>query len=348
VASKPSFNDAIIDIPGIRVGHWTNKRAATGCTVVLAPPEGAVGGVDVRGGAPGTRETELLRPGTIAERAHAVLLTGGSAFGLDAAAGVMRYLEEQGVGFKFADAYIPLVVGAVIFDLGVGSSAVRPEAEAGYHAAREAGSRKSAGLRLSKGQGSVGVGTGCTVAKTGGRERMLKGGVGTACERGPGELLVGAIAAVNCGGEVIDAETGQLIAGPRGDKPGTFLDSLEMMRAERGADPSFGENTTLAVVATNAVLSKAQANRLASVAQDGIARAVRPAHTLSDGDTIFALATCEVEADTRALLAIEALASRAVERAIVRAVISATTIAGVPSVGEWTAGRPRVSSKGDA
>jgi L-aminopeptidase/D-esterase-like protein len=322
--------DAITDVPGIRVGHWTNKRAATGCTVVIAPfPFGAVGGVDVRGGAPGTRETDLMRPGTVAERANAVLLTGGSAFGLDAAAGVMRYLEERGAGFKFGDAHIPLVAGAVIFDLGIGSSKTRPDAEAGYKAARAA---KAGTIE----QGSVGVGTGCTVAKSGGRERMLKGGVGTACEGGPGGLLVGAIVAVNCGGEVIDSTRGRVISGPRADKPGKYLDTIKLMRAERGNEPSTGENTTIAVVATNAVLTKAQANRLATVAQDGIARAVRPAHTLSDGDTVFALATEEVEADRRGLFALEALAPLALERAIVRAVEHATGLAGVPSVSEWT------------
>ncbi len=326
-SSARSGNDAITDILGIRVGHWTNKRAATGCTVVLAPPEGAVGGVDVRGGAPGTRETDLMRPGTIAERANAVLLTGGSAFGLDAAAGVMRFLEEQGVGFHFGDAYIPLVAGAVVFDLGIGSSRTRPDAEAGYKAARSAKAGAVA-------QGSVGVGTGCTVAKAGGRERMLKGGVGTACEQGPGGLVVGAIVAVNCGGEVLD-ERGRVVAGPRANKPGRFLNTLELMRAEQGVEPKVGENTTVAVVATNAVLTKAQANRLATVAQDGIARTVRPAHTLSDGDTEFALATCDVEADRRGLFAIEALAPRAAERAIVRAVLAATSLGGVPSVSEW-------------
>lgn len=322
--------DAITDIPGIRVGHWTNRRAATGCTVVLVPPEGAVGGVDVRGGAPGTIETDLLRPGTYAERANAVLLTGGSAFGLDAAAGVMRYLEEQGVGFKFGKSYIPLVAGAVVFDLGIGSDKVRPDADAGYRGARAA---KKGMVE----QGSVGVGTGCTVAKAGGAARSLKGGVGTACERGPGGVLVGAIVAVNCGGEVLDTEHGRVIAGPRGDAPGSFLDTLDLMRAERGEAPSFGENTTIAVVATNAVLTKPEANRLATVAQDGIARAVRPAHTLSDGDTIFALATCEVELDGRAHFALEALAPRAVERAIVRAIVCGTGLAGVPSAMEWSA-----------
>jgi len=324
--------DSITDIAGIRVGHWTDLHAATGCTVVLAPPEGAVGGVDVRGGAPGSRETELLRPGTIASGPNAVLLTGGSAFGLDAASGVMRYLEEQGAGMKFGKSYIPLVAGAVVFDLSLGSEKARPDAEAGYRAAVDAKGGMVA-------QGSVGVGTGCTVAKAGGPERALKGGVGTACERGPGGLLVGAIVAVNAGGEVTDTEHGCVVAGPRGDTPGTFLDTLTLMRQERSDAPGPGENTTLAVVATNARLTKEQANRLASAAHDGFARAIRPAHTLTDGDTIFALATGAVEIDSwRAGHVLEALAARAVERAIVRAVIMATGLAGVPSAQEWAAG----------
>ena len=323
-------HDQITDVRGIRVGHWTNKRAATGCTVVLAPPEGAVGGVDVRGGAPGTIDTDMLRPGTIAERAHAILLTGGSAFGLAAAAGVMRYLEEQGVGFHFGNAYIPLVAGAVVFDLNVGSAKVRPDAEAGYRAAKSAKGGAVA-------QGSVGVGAGCTVAKAAGPERGLKGGVGTASERGPGGLLVGALVAVNAGGEIVDSARGRVIAGPRGDKPGTFIDTIEALRA--GAPgPRPGENTTLAVVATNALLSKERANRLAAVSHDGFARAIRPVHTLGDGDTVFALATGEVAlASPQQLVPLEALAARAVERAIVRAVLMATGLGGVPSAQDWSA-----------
>ena len=321
--------DAITDVPGIRVGHWTNQRAATGCTVVLCPPDGAVGGVDVRGGAPGTRETDVLRPGMLAERAHAVLLTGGSAFGLDAASGVMRYLEEQGVGFHFGKSYVPLVPAAVVFDLGVGSSTVRPTAESGYRAARAA---KGGMVR----QGNVGTGTGCTVARAGGMKRCLKGGLGSACERGPGGLLAGAIVAVNAGGEIIDPHHGRVIAAPRADEPGAFLDTLELMRTAASEGPEPGENTTIAVVATNARLTKEQTNRLASVCHDGFARAIRPAHTMSDGDTVFALATGEVAVESsRWYYALEALAARAVERAIVRGVLCATGLAGVPSAQEW-------------
>lgn len=319
--------DSITDIPGIRVGHWTNRRAATGCTVILCPPEGAVGGVDVRGGAPGTRETELLRPGTMAERANAILLTGGSAFGLDAASGVMHFLEEQGIGFRFGDACIPLVAGAVVFDLNIGSAKIRPGAEDGYRAARAAKGGMVA-------QGTVGAGTGCTVAKAAGLERALKGGLGTACERGQDGLLVGAIVAVNAGGEILDAQRGRVIAGPRADTPGAFLDTIELLRSRSNAARP-GENTTNACVATNARLTKEQTNRLATASHDGIARAVRPAHTISDGDTVFALSTGEVEIDMWRTHTVEALAARAVERAIARAVLMATGLAGVPSAQEW-------------
>jgi L-aminopeptidase/D-esterase-like protein len=323
-------HDQITDVPGIRVGHWTDLDAATGCTVVLAPQAGAVAGVDVRGGAPGTIDTDMLRTGTIAERAQAILLTGGSAFGLAAAAGVMRYLEEQGIGFHFGNAYIPLVSGAVVFDLNIGDSKGRPNAESGYLAAQSA-----AGGPVE--QGNIGVGTGCTVAKAAGVERCLKGGVGTASERGPNGIIVGAIAAVNCGGEVIDAMHGTVVAGPRADTPGAFLDTIEELRAGHGGAPT-SENTTNAVVATNATLTKEGANRLAAVSHDGFARAIRPVHTIGDGDTIFALATGEIAlAHPRETIAIEALAARAVERAIVRAVLMATGLHGVPSAQEWAA-----------
>ncbi|MDP3768544.1 MAG: P1 family peptidase [Dehalococcoidia bacterium] len=319
--------DAITDVRGIRAGHWTNRRAATGCTVVLCPEDGAVAGVDVRGGAPGTRETDMLRPQALAAHVHAVVLTGGSAYGLDAAAGVMRYLEERGIGFRFGGASIPLVPAAVVFDLGIGSAQVRPTPESGYRAARTA---KGGAVP----QGSVGAGTGCTVAKAGGTQRCLKGGLGTACER-QDELLVGALAAVNAGGEIIDPQRALVVAGPRADDAGAFLDTMELIRGRKAPSPVPGENTTLAVVATNARLDKAQANRLASVAHDGFARAIRPAHTLSDGDTVFALATGEIDIEDDRRYALEAMVVRAVERAIIRGVLCATGLAGVPSAQEW-------------
>ena len=319
--------DAITDVPGIKVGHWTNRRAATGCTVVLCPPDGAVGGFDSRGGAPGTRETDLLRPGHLVDKVHGILLSGGSAFGLDAAGGVTRFLEERGVGIEFGGQRIPLVPTAILFDLGIGRSDRRPDADAGYRAAKAAKGGAVA-------QGSVGAGTGATVAKAGGTERRLKGGLGTSCEQGFDGLLAGAIAAVNSVGDIIDPDSGSIIAGPRADKAGAFLNGWELVRD--GIELSTS-NTTLAVVATNAALTKEQANRLASVAQDGFARTIRPAHGLYDGDTLFVLATGEREVDETGYLALEAIAVRAVERAIMRGVLCATGLAGVPSAQEWAA-----------
>ena len=319
---RGTWYDAITDVPGIKVGHWTDRRAVTGCTVVLCE-RGAVGGVDVRGGAPGTIETDLLRPGTLVNEVHAVLLAGGSAFGLEAAAGVTRWCEERGIGLAFGGARIPIVPGAIIFDLGIGRSDVRPGIAAGYAAASAAKPGKIA-------QGSVGAGTGATVAKALGIENSLKGGIGTASERA-GEFIVGAIVAVNAVGEVLDG--GTVIAGPR--RPdGSFADSVRLI-AERSTAPA-PENTTIAVVATNARLTKEQACRLAALAHNGLARAIRPVHTLGDGDTIFTLATGDIELQTnRGVQALEALAPLAVERAIVKAVRAAKPLAGVPSVSDW-------------
>ena len=317
--------DAISAIPGLRVGHWTNRRAATGCTVVLCEG-GAVAAVDVRGGAPGTRETDLLRPGSLVERIHAVLLSGGSAFGLDAAAGVMRYLEEQGVGFPTPGGLVPIVVGAVLYDLSIGRSDVRPDAAAGYAACRAA-----KGGRVS--QGSVGAGSGATVGKALGMERAVKGGIGTASERTAGDITVGALVAVNCLGEVVDPDSSRIVAGPR-DEKGGFLSTLDILRGRPPSGRSGGfTNSTIGVVATNARLSREQAYRLAVMAHDGLARTVRPAHTPVDGDVFFSLATGATEAPVD-LITLGALGARAVERAIVRAVTEARGLAGVPSLAE--------------
>ena len=317
--------DAITSIPGLRVGHWTDRRAATGCTVVLCEG-GAVAAVDVRGGAPGTRETDLLRPGNLVERIHAVILSGGSAFGLDAAAGVMRYLEEQGVGFPTPGGLVPIVVGAVLYDLSIGRPDVRPDAAAGYAACRAA-----KGGRVS--QGSVGAGSGATVGKALGMERAVKGGIGTASERVAGEITIGALVAVNCLGEIVDPDSGRILAGPR-DEEGGFLSTLDILRGRPATALSGGfTNSTIGVVATNARLSREQAYRLAVMAHDGLSRTVRPAHTPVDGDAFFSLATGATEAPVD-LIALGALAARAVERAIVRAVREARGLAGVPSLAE--------------
>ena len=318
--------DAITAIPGLRVGHWTDRRAATGCTVILCEA-GAVAAVDVRGGAPGTRETDLLRPGNLVERVQAVFLSGGSAFGLDAAAGVMRYLEEQGVGYPTPGGLVPIVVGAVLYDLSIGRSDVRPDAAAGYAACRAA-----KGGRIS--QGSVGAGSGATVGKALGMERAVKGGIGTASERAAGDIIVGALVAVNCFGEVVDPDSGGILAGPR-DEKGGFRSTLDILRRRPASALAAGfTNSTIGVVATNARLNREQAYRLAVMAHDGLSRAVRPAHTLVDGDVFFSLATGATEA-TADLIALGALTARAVERAIVRAVTEARGLAGVPSLAEW-------------
>ncbi len=315
--------DAISAIPGLRVGHWTNRRAATGCTVVLCEG-GAVAAVDVRGGAPGTRETDLLRPGNLVERIHAVLLSGGSAFGLDAAAGVMRYLEEQGVGFPTPGGLVPIVVGAVLYDLSIGRSDVRPDAAAGYAACRAA-----KGGRVS--QGSVGAGSGATVGKALGMERAVKGGIGTASERA-GDVIVGALVAVNCFGEVVDPDSGRILAGPR-DEKGGFLSTLDILRRRSSGVAGGFTNSTIGVVATNARLNREQAYRLAVTAHDGLSRAVRPAHTPVDGDVFFSLATGATEGPVDPIT-LGALTARAVERAIVRAMTEARGLAGVPSLAE--------------
>lgn len=341
----PAPRDAITDVRGIRVGHWSDRRGATGCTVVLCPPD-CVGGVDVRGAAPGTRETDLLRPGTLVEEVHAVLLTGGSAYGLEAATGVMRYLTERAIGFKMRDLIVPIVPAAVIFDLALGRPR-HPDAEAGYRAASRASGGAVAG-------GTVGAGTGATVAKMAGHRRALKGGIGTASETLQTGVIVGAIAVVNAVGSVRDPETAEVIAAPRADRSG-FLDTTAIYRtgrpwvepdAEQAAGGSVagegpGEHTTLAVVATNAKLTKTEANRLATVAHDGLARAIWPVHTRGDGDVVFTLATGELELEAGGYPSLEAMATRAVERAIVRGVRLATGLAGVPSASEWPAG-PRV------
>lgn len=323
-----SRRDDLTAVAGLRVGHWTDAQAATGCTVVLCP-EGAVASADVRGGAPGTRETDLLRPGNLVERVHAVLLTGGSAFGLDAASGVMRYLEEKGAGFPVPTGVVPIVAGAVLIDLSIGRADVRPDAAAGYAACQAASERPPP-------EGCVGAGTGATVGKALGLERAIKSGIGSACEWTASGVPVGALVAVSSYGEVVDPDSGRVIAGPRAER-GAFADTLEALRsgAALAAFPR-STNSTIGVVATAARLSKEDAYRLAVMAQTGLTRAVRPAHTPVDGDIIFALATGRSEAEGHVLV-LGALAARAVERAILRAVTAATGLAGVPSAREWTA-----------
>ena len=319
------MHNAITDVPGILVGHSTNLEAATGCTVVLCP-QGAVGGVDVRGSAPGTRETDLLRPGNLVQQVHAILLSGGSAYGLDAASGVMRYLEERDIGYRIGAGVVPIVPAAIIFDLGLVTHRVRPGPDDGYAACVVASDAPPD-------EGSVGAGTGATVGKTMGREHATKGGLGTAGVDLDG-LVVGALAVVNAVGDVVDPETGQVLAGPRDDEGRRFFRSVDVLagavEAPALASPT---NTTLAVVATNATLTKEQANKLAQVGHDGMALAVRPCHTMADGDVVFALATGESDEPVN-MNRLCSAATRAVARAIVSAIENATGLGGVPSARE--------------
>jgi L-aminopeptidase/D-esterase-like protein len=319
------LNNAITDVAGLAVGHFTHAERATGCSVVLCP-QGAVAGVDVRGGAPGTRETDLLRPENIVDRVHAVLLTGGSAFGLDAAGGVMRWLEEQGHGFAVGEARVPIVPAAVIFDLWHGNTAVRPDSRAGYEACRVAAPRPPP-------QGSVGAGAGATVGKLFGIERAMAGGVGTASVRVAG-LTVGALVVVNATGDVIDPSDGQVLAGAR--KSAASVQPLGSQPALlRGDLPSrlhAGGATTIGVVATDAPLDKAQCTKLAAMAHDGLARCVLPAHTPFDGDTLFALSMGRGPAAPPATLALlGVLAAEAVTRAVLHAVEHAVGREGCPA-----------------
>jgi L-aminopeptidase/D-esterase-like protein len=291
---------SITDVEGITVGHWADVSALTGCTVVL-PPRGTVASCEVRGGAPGTRGTDILQPGTLIEEAHAIVLTGGSAFGLATAGGVERYLEERGIGSEIGPVLVPSVAAAVIFDLGVGDPARRPGSDEGYAACLAASTEVPEGM--------VGAGTGATVAKLWGPTRGVPGGLGTWAVR-DGDLVVGTLFVVNAVGEVVE-EDGSVLAGPRLEPGERREDLLEWMRV--------AGNTTIGVVATNAILSKPDARRLAEVANDALDMAVRPAHTIFDGDTVFALATRRVEAVFRDVAAlIEPAVTTAIRRAIRR------------------------------
>ncbi|NLG51879.1 MAG: P1 family peptidase [Chloroflexi bacterium] len=318
---------ALTDVPGLEVGHATNLITWTGCTVVLAR-EGAIAGGVVRGLAPGTRETDLLRPATLVEKAHGILLTGGSAFGLAAADGVMRYLEEHGIGYDAGGVRVPIVPGAVLFDLGIGDSAVRPDATMGYAACQAANSKDQS-------QGNVGAGTGATVGKLMGIGKAMKGGLGQASVRA-GHLIVAALMAVNAFGDVIDPASGQIIAGARNLAGDGFLDTAQAMRHMIVRNVMAFKNTVIGVVATNAQLDVAQTNELAWAAHDGLARAVRPSHSLYDGDAIFGLSTGKVRAH-QAL--VSDMAAEATTLAILNAVRAAEKASGLPSARSWQPGR---------
>ena len=316
--------DNLCDVPGVLVGHATDHEALTGCTAVLfEDPEGAIVGVDVRGSSPGTRETDRLGPHGTVRKTHALVLTGGSAFGLAAAEGVVSYLEESGIGLDIGVTRIPLVSAAVLFDLLLGDPAIRPDFPMGYEAAASAKSGDFA-------QGSVGAGTGATVGKVLGMERAMKGGIGSVSVRLDGGLVVAALAAVNAFGDVRDPKTGRVIAGPRQDD-GTLGDTVELL-PEAASRLRWAENTTLGIVATNARLMKSGANKVAQMAHDGLARAIEPVHTTIDGDVAFAVSVGEVDAETDV---IGAWGARAMQEAILRAVRTAEGVPGIPSLSEY-------------
>ncbi len=323
-ASAPS--GSITDVPGIRVGHHTLTERPTGCTVILAPPN-TVGAVDQRGGAPGTAETNLLAPENMVEIVNAIVLSGGSAFGLDARTGVMTYLREQKIGYQTSVAVVPIVPAAILFDLGVGDDpTIVPTADCGYRAASAAAGGVVA-------EGSVGAGAGATVGKFAGADRSMKGGVGTASLRESNGLIVGAIVAVNASGSVFDRRTGLPVAGVRTPDGRGLENPFELIRRMTAPPSREMENTTIGVVATNARLTKAQALRVAIMAQDGLARATFPSHTPSDGDTLFVLATGGLDGDPN-VSRIGSLGAEAVSDAILNAVLKAKGLPNIPSVSD--------------
>jgi L-aminopeptidase/D-esterase-like protein len=327
------MHNLITDVDGIKVGHQQNLGALTGCTVILAE-KGAVGGVDQRGGAPGTRETDLLHPLHMVDKVHAILLTGGSAFGLDAATGVMKYLEQHGKGFNSGPALVPIVPGAVLFDLSIGDPNIRPDAEMGYQACENA----TDGVFS---QGNFGAGTGATVGKILGMKQGMKSGIGSASMDIGGGVIVGAIVAVNAFGDVIDPTTRQILAGARPLHAGPFViggknqfaNTLEMMKSFTGRTimgfASAASNTVIGVVATNASLNKDEINKVSQMSHNGLALSIRPAHTMFDGDTIFALSTGKLKADVNI---VGAFAAEVMAQAVINAVRFAQPAGGLPSV----------------
>ncbi len=316
-----TVNDTLTAVPGIAVGHFTLSTRPTGCTVVLAEPA-AVAAVDVRGAAPGTRETDLLNPVNTVDRVNAIVLAGGSAFGLDAATGVVNWLEERHRGFDVGVARVPIVPAAILFDLGVGDAHIRPDRDCGYRAAAAATSDPVV-------RGNVGAGAGATVGKTRGMAHAMKAGIGSAAVRLPDGLIVAALVAVNALGDIVDPSNGHVIAGVRADD-GSLADARVLLREGKIGAAAPGGHTTLAVVSTNAVLTKTEATKVAQMAHDGFARAIAPVHTPADGDTAFVIATGALgrRAD---LLVIGSLAADVTARAIVDAARSATSLPNLPA-----------------
>ena len=323
-AQATPANQTITAVDRIKVGSITLAERPTGCTVILVDGDGAVGGVSQRGGSPGTRETDLLDPANMVDKVNAIVLAGGSAFGLDAATGTVRWLEEHGMGWDVRIAKVPIVPSAILFDLSIGGNPkVRPTADCGYRAAAAA---TSAPVK----EGTVGAGAGATVGKSAGGGRAMKAGLGSWEISLPNGLKIGAIVAVNAVGDIIDPDTGRVVAGVR-NPDGTLADARKLLRAGGPRDaPRAGANTTIGVVATNAKLTKAQAHRVALMADDGLARAIFPSHTMGDGDTVFSLATGTWSGEVD-LTQVGALAADAMARAIVRAATEATGLPNIPA-----------------
>jgi L-aminopeptidase/D-esterase len=309
------------NIDGIQLGHAQNSEACTGCSVVICK-EGASGGVDVRGGSPGTRETDLLNPMEFVDKVHAVVLSGGSAFGLDASSGVMEYLEKKSIGFDVGVTKVPIVCSAVLFDLVIGNSNIRPDKLMGLEACI------NSEVYSDDTNGNIGAGTGATVGKFKGPEFSMKGGLGTYAVQ-IGDLQVGAIVAVNALGDIVDTESNTIIAGALSDDKKTFINTENYMISQYDKTKNvFSGNTTIGVIVTNANLTKAQANKVASMSHNGYGRAIRPAHTMFDGDTIFTLSTNKVDADINV---VGLLAAQVMEKAIVRGIKEANSTHGIIS-----------------
>ncbi|KAB2658388.1 P1 family peptidase [Brucella tritici] len=307
---------SITDVPGIKLGHHTLTKRPTGCTVLLCE-DGASAGVDVRGSAPGTRETDLLDPINYVQQVQAILLSGGSAYGLAAATGVMRYLEENNLGFKIGKGVVPIVPAAILMDLGVGDFSVRPDEEAGYLACKAAKAEAS-------GEGNIGAGAGATVGKMFGMDYAMKGGLGTASYKVPGtEIVVGAIVAVNAVGDVYAPNSRQILAGARTEDGKGFRDTMSAIMQGHGVVKSGGANTTIGAIATNVPFDKAQLKKIAGMAHDGFARTINPIHTMWDGDTIFALSTGKAKSVEADVTAIGAIAATVMAEAVARAVVNA-------------------------
>ncbi len=328
-AADEPVRTSIVDVGNVRVGHFTDSRRPTGCTVVIFD-HAAVAGVDVRGSAPGSRETDLLNPINTVQTVNAILLAGGSAFGLDAATGVMHYLEENKMGVYVGPVVVPIVPAAILFDLELGDPKIRPDAEAGYQACLTATNQHPA-------EGSVGAGAGATVGKLFGMRGSMKSGLGSvSISIGDTDLTVGAIVAVNAVGDVLSKETGKIIAGARTREGDGFLDSMQQILAGATSSSHIGGNTTIGVVATNARLTKTEATKVAQMAHDGLARVINPVHTGMDGDTIFAASTGTAKSHAD-VSTIGAVAAEAMAQAVNRAVRMATSnLPGIPAIRDLT------------